>query len=114
MLALGIENDANAIGYFGFAFFLEASEGLNAVPVDDGDGCVAPSFDTALDGSYSPLSRPLFIYTRESFLGDRPEVLGVVKFFLESSYILVPEVGYITMPQAVLDEQLAKLKPFLP
>ncbi len=114
VLALGIENDANAIGYFGFAYFLAVGEGLQAVPIDGGDGCVAPTFDTALDGSYKPLSRPLFIYTRAAFLRDRPEVLGVVKFFLESSYLLVPEVGYITMPDDVLDEQLAKLEPFLP
>ena len=115
VLALGIEHDQNAIGYFGFAFFVQASEGLKAVAVDGGDGvCVEPSFDTALDGSYAPLSRPLFIYTRESFLRDQPEVLAVVKFFLESSDELVPEVGYVSMPQELLDAQLAKLEPFLP
>ena len=121
VLALGIENDRNAIGYFGFAFFLAASEGLRPVAIDDGDGeCVEPSFDTALDGSYTPLSRPLFIYTRESFLRDRPEVLSLVQFYLESSDVrlfpeeelLVPEVGYVTMPADVLDEQYAKLEPF--
>ena len=121
VLALGIENDKNAIGYFGFAFFLAASEGLRPVAIDDGDGeCVEPSFDTALDGSYTPLSRPLFIYTRESFLRDRTEVLSLVQFYLESSDVrlfpeeelLVPEVGYVTMPADVLDEQYAKLEPF--
>ena len=115
VLALGIEHDQNAIGYFGFAFFREASEGLKAVAVDGGNGvCVEPSFDTALDGSYAPLSRPLFIYTRESFLRDRPEVLAVVNFYLESSDTLVPEVGYVSMPPELLDEQFRKLKQFLP
>ena len=115
VLALGIEHDQNAIGYFGFAYFLEASEGLKVVAVDGGDGmCVEPSFDTALDGSYAPLSRPLFIYTRESFLRDRPEVLAVVNFFLESSDTLVPEVGYVSMPPELLEAQFAKLAPFLP
>jgi len=67
-----------------------------------------------LDGSYTPLSRPLFIYTRESFLRDRPEVLGVVNFFLENTDVLVPEVGYVNMPQDVLDEQFTKIESFLP
>ncbi len=122
VLALGIENDSNALGYFGFAFFQVAGKGLNPVKVDDGDGeCVTPSFDSALDGSYTPLSRPLFIYTRESFLRDRPEVLELMQFYLESSdnrltpeqNLLVPEVGYITMPPELIDEQYAKLEPFL-
>ena len=122
VLALGIENDKNALGYFGFAFFRVAGEGLTPVAVDDGDGdCVTPSFESALDGSYTPLSRPLFIYTRESFLRERPEVLSLVRFYLESSdkrltpeeELLVPEVGYITMPPDVLDEQYAKLESFL-
>ena len=98
-----------------------AGEGLTPVAVDDGDGdCVPPSFESALDGSYTPLSRPLFIYTRESFLRERPEVLSLVRFYLESSDIrltpeellLVAEVGYITMPPELIDEQYAKLEPF--
>lgn len=121
VLALGIANDRNAIGYFGFAYFLGASQGLRPVAIDDGDGeCVEPSFDTALNGTYTPLSRPLFIYTRESFLRDRPNVLSLVQFYLESSDarvfpeedLLVPEVGYVTMPEDLLDEQYAKLAPF--
>lgn len=112
VLAQGIEGDDNAIGYFGFAYFLEAGDALKAVSVDGGEGCVAPSFDAALDGSYQPLSRPLFIYTRESFLEDRPEVLGFVKFYLENLETLVPEVGYVTMPEDLLAEQEAKIEPY--
>jgi phosphate transport system substrate-binding protein len=114
VLAQGIEGDDNAVGYFGFAYFLEAGDALKAVSVDGGDGCVAPSFDAALDGSYQPLSRPLFIYTRESFLEDREEVLGFVKFYLENLETLVPDVGYVTMPDDLLAEQEAKIEPYLP
>lgn len=114
VLALGIENDPNGIGYFGFAYFLEAGQQLKAVAVDNGSGCVEPSFEAALDGTYAPLSRPLFIYTRESFLRERPEVLGFVNFYLENANELVPEVGYVTMPDDLLAEQVAKLEPFLP
>ncbi len=111
ILALGIGRDKNAIGYFGFAYFLEAGQSLQAVSVDDGDGCVAPSFEAALAGEYTPLSRPLFIYTRASFMDDRPEVAGFIRFFLEQSDAIVPEVGYVTMPADLLAEQFAKVTP---
>jgi phosphate transport system substrate-binding protein len=115
ILAQGIEGDPNAIGYFGFAYFQEAGSALKAVAVDDGEGCVEPSFEAALDGSYSPLSRPLFIYTRESFLEDPDSpVLGFVNFYLESVDAIVPEVGYVTLSEEALAEQVAKIEPFLP
>jgi phosphate transport system substrate-binding protein len=114
VLAQGIEGDQHSIGYFGFAYFLEAGDRLKAVAIDGGDGCVEPSFDAALDGSYQPLARPLFIYTRESFLRDTPEVLGFVNFYLENTEELVPEVGYVTMPDDLFQAQVAKIEPFLP
>ena len=113
ILALGIGRDKNAIGYFGFAYFLEAGQSLQAVSVDDGNGCVAPSFEAALAGEYTPLSRPLFIYTRASLLSERPEVAGFVQFFLEQSDAIVPEVGYVTMPADLLAAQFAKIAPHI-
>ena len=98
------------------AYYVEAGQSLNAVAIDQhADGnCVAPSAETALGGTYEPLSRPLFIYTRESFLEDRPEVLGFVNFYLQNVPTLVPEVGYVEMPDAKLEEQFAKIEDFLP
>ncbi len=115
ILATGIEGDEKAIGYFGFAYFQEAGSQLKAVAIDSGDGCVEPTFENALDGSYAPLSRPLFIYTRESFLSDPDSpVLGFVKFYLDQTPTIVPEVGYINIPDDLLAEQEAKIEPFLP
>jgi len=113
ILVLGIGRDKNAIGYFGFAYFLEAGQSLQAVSVDDGDGCVAPSFEAALSGEYTPLSRPLFIYTRASLLSERPELAGFVQFVLENVDAIVPEVGYVTMPEDLLAEQFAKIAPYV-
>ncbi len=113
ILALGIGRDANAIGYFGFAYFLEASRSLQAVSVDNGEGCVAPSYEAALTGEYAPLSRPLFIYTRGSFLAERPELAGFVLFLLESVDTIVPEVGYVSMPADLLAEQQAKVSSYI-
>jgi phosphate transport system substrate-binding protein len=116
VLAQGVEGDRYAIGYFGIAYYLGAGQNLEAVSIDkhaDGN-CVAPSAETALNGTYEPLSRPLFIYTRESFLEDRPEVLGFVNFYLENVPTLVPEVGYVEIPDATLQAQFAKIEDFLP
>jgi len=116
ILAQGIENDPNAIGYFGFAYYQEAGQALKAVAIDNGEGCVEPSFDAAVDGSYAPLSRPLFIYTRKSLLEEYPDnpVLGFVDFYLGNAEQLVPEVGYVTLPEDLLAEQLAKIESYLP
>jgi phosphate transport system substrate-binding protein len=115
VLAVGIENDPNAVGYFGFAYYQEAGSSLKAVEIDNGEGCVAPTFDTALDGTYAPLSRPLFIYTLASLFDD-PEspVLGFAEFYLINTDTIVPEVGYVSMSEALLDEQLARIEPYLP
>ncbi len=115
VLALGVEGDPNAIGYFGFSYYVGAGKNLKAVAVDQfGDGdCVEPSAETALGGTYEPLSRPLFIYTREKFLKERPEVLGFVNFYLQNVPTLVSQIGFVQMPDALLQEQFAKLEPFL-
>jgi len=115
VLAQGIGGDRDSIGYFGFAYFQDAGQSLKAVSVDGGEGCVAPSFDSALDGSY-PLSRPLFIYTRESFLAEHPEnpVLRFVEFYLDNATALVKDVNYVPLPADRLQAQLDKIEPFLP
>jgi len=115
VLAQGIGGDRDSIGYFGFAFFQDAGQSLKAVSVDAGEGCVAPSLESALSGSY-PLSRPLFIYTRESFLAEHPEnpVLRFVEFYLNNATALVEEVGYVPLPSDTLEAQKHKIEPFLP
>jgi phosphate transport system substrate-binding protein len=114
VLIQGIAGDTHGIGYVGFAYFQEAGDELKPVAVDGGEGCVEPSIESARSGRYQPLSRPLFIYTREQSLRDKPEVLGLVQFFLDNANALSAEVGYIPMTDAALAEQLAKIEPFLP
>ncbi|MDA0815593.1 MAG: PstS family phosphate ABC transporter substrate-binding protein [Chloroflexi bacterium] len=114
ILVRGLESDVNSVGYFGFAYFLHAGDALKAIAVDGGDGCVEPAFEAALDGSYSPLSRPLFIYTTETILDENEAALGFAKFYMDNIQTLVPEVGYVTLPEELFQAQLAKLAPFLP
>ena len=80
VLVEGVANDENAFGYFGYAYYVENEDSLNAVAVDNGEGCVAPSEETIQDGTYAPLSRPLYIYVSEASLA-RPEVQAFAAFF---------------------------------
>ena len=79
-----VAGDPGALGYLGYTYFEENMDSLKAVEIDGGDGCVAPSVETARDGTYVPLSRPLFIYVKNESLA-RPEVYGFVEFFLTNS-----------------------------
>ena len=71
------------MGYFGFSFYQENEDALKALEVDGGKGCVAPSAETAQNGTYVPLSRPLFIYPSDEAL-KKPEVKAFVDYYLEN------------------------------
>ena len=107
MLVQGIAGDRYALGYFGYAYYAENTDKLKLVAVDGGAGCVAPSPETVQSGTYAPLSRPLFIYLKQSAL-NRPEVAAFVEYYLTNAGLLVPEVGYVALDaesyQAVLSE----------
>ena len=106
VLVQGVAGDKDAIGFFGFAYYEENADKLKALKVDNGNGGVEPSFDSIKDGSYAPLSRPLFIYINNESLG-REEVNAFVTFYLENASEYVKEVGYVALPddqyQAGLD-----------
>jgi phosphate transport system substrate-binding protein len=101
VIVQGVSGDENALGYFGFAYYQENKDKLKLVAVDDGDeangkGAILPSLETVKDGTYRPLSRPVFIYPKVKAL-DRPEVRSFVDFYLKEGVPLVAEVGYIPL-----------------
>ena len=104
----GVAGDANAISYFGYAYFVENQDKLKAVEVDGGTGCIAPTEATINDGTYAPLSRPLFIYPDISKAKDRPELKAFVDFYLANTSTLSAEVGYIAMPDDLLAAETAE------
>jgi phosphate transport system substrate-binding protein len=114
ILVRGVEGDKNAIGYFGFAYYIEEKARMNAVKVDGGEGCVEPTFENALAGKYKPLSRPLFIYVREATLKEKPQVLGFVNFYIDNMQKLAADVGYVSLPDDKKAEQAKKIEKFLP
>jgi phosphate transport system substrate-binding protein len=97
VLVQGIAGDPNALGFFGYAYYEENKDKLKLVEVDGGKGCVAPSAGTISDGTYQPLSRPLFVYVRTTSL-QRPEVKAFVDYAITNASNLVAEVGYVPLP----------------
>lgn len=109
VLVQGIAGDPNALGFFGYAYYGENRSRLKAVPIDAGKGSVAPSSRTINDGSYEPLSRPIFIYVGKK-ASERPEVAAFVKFYLGNAPQLVTEVGYVPLPDRVYQLALERFE----
>lgn len=108
VLVAGVSGDPGALGYFGYAYFEENQDDLRAVEVDGGGGCVAPSRQTILDGSYTPLARPMYIYVRRDAL-DRPEVRAFLGFYIDRAAALIPDTGYIPLAPEAYAEVRARI-----
>lgn len=112
VLVHGISGDKGAIGYFGYAYYAENPKKLKLVGIDAGKGPVFPSDKTIMDGTYSPLSRPLFIYINKKSV-EKSEVKEFVNFFLKNAPKIVKQVKYIPLPDRaykLVEERFAKLK----
>jgi phosphate transport system substrate-binding protein len=104
----GVQGTPGGWGYFGFAFYTENQDALKALEYDAGEGCVAPSVETAQDDSYK-LARPLFIYVKSESL-SRPEVQDFAEFYLDTVNSVIEQVGYIAAPEDVIDEAKSTLQ----
>ena len=108
----GVEGSENAIGYLGFAYYSQNQDRVKALGIDDGDGCVEPSLETARSGEYTPLSRPLFTYAKQESLADE-HVAEFARFWLEnasSQDIVADEVGYVPLSDADQQEAMDALE----
>jgi len=99
VLVQGVAGDADGLGYFGFSYYEANKDELNLVAVDAGDGCVAPSVETVQDGSYTPLSRPLFIYPSAEAL-KKPEVKAFVQYYLDNYDTIAETAQLVPMTSA--------------
>jgi phosphate transport system substrate-binding protein len=98
-LVQGVEQDPNAMGYFGLAYYETQKEQIKAIAVDNGNGAVLPSRETVEAGKYQPLSRPLFIYINSSAAQKNPQLQALVKYYIEQAASIVAEVGYVPLPE---------------
>jgi len=111
VLVQGIAGDENALGYFGYAYYVQNSDKLKLVAVDGGSGCVAPEPTTINDGSYAPLSRPLFVYVKKGSL-SKPEVVAFMDFYMKNSQALVADVGYVDVDPSAYAAEVQKWEDF--
>lgn len=109
VLVQGVAGDKNGIAFFGYAYYEENIDKLAEVAVDNGSGPVVPTYETIKDGTYAPLSRPLYLYVNEEALA-RPEVKGFLRFYMENAADLVDEVGYVALPAEDYAANLEALK----
>jgi phosphate transport system substrate-binding protein len=103
VLVQGVSEDSGGLGYFGFSYYEQNADSLNLVAVDAGGGCVAPSAKTIQDGSYTPLSRPLFMYPSTESL-KRPEVKAFMQYILDN-YDSIAETAQLV---AMTSQQASK------
>ncbi|MEK4700452.1 PstS family phosphate ABC transporter substrate-binding protein [Solibacillus sp. FSL R7-0668] len=106
VLVQGVTGDVNAIGYFGYAYYLENKDKLQVVSVDG----VEPTNETIESGEYSPLSRPLFVYVKNSALKDSEAAYDFMKFSLENAGAMAEVVGYVSLPAEKYEESLKVLE----
>ena len=108
----GVEGTKGALGYLGFSYFEENMDKVSAVEIDGGNGCVAPSVASASDGSYTPLSRPLFIYPSKAAMA-RPEVASFVEFYVTNDASITEKALFVPLnaeQQAAAEAALATLQ----
>ena len=93
----GVAGDRGALGYFGFSYFEENQGRLKALEVDGGSGCVAPSSETAQDGTYTPLSRPLFVYVKRASFDENEDVRNFIEFMLDNNTSIAEAAQFVPL-----------------
>lgn len=116
VLVQGVAGNLGGMAYFGMAYYQENTDKLKAVPVvaKEGGKAVLPSETTVMDGTYQPLSRPLFIYVNATAAAFKPEVKAFVNYYLENAPELVKEVKYVPLPKADYDAVKTHFKAMKP
>ena len=97
VLVEGVANTPGSMGYFGYTYYEENTDKLKALEVDSGNGCVAPSAETAQSGEYTPLARPLFIYVNSKSYADKPQVASYVDFYTQNLQKITEAAKYIQL-----------------
>jgi phosphate transport system substrate-binding protein len=97
VLVEGVANTPGGMGYFGYTYYEENTDKLKALEVDSGNGCVAPSPETAQSGEYTPLARPLFIYVNNKSYADKAQVASYVDFYIQNLQQITEAAKYIQL-----------------
>lgn len=110
VLAENVTNDPYALVYLGYAYYAEDTDRLKAVAIDSGEGCVEPSVENIENGTYTPLSRPLFIYVSDQAMAENQNVRDFVEFYLNAdNREIIADTGYALLDESAYEEGMTKL-----
>lgn len=112
ILVQGVAGDKYGLGFFGLAYYEENQDKLKMVAVNGGEGCVEPNMETVSNGSYAPLSRPLYIYVNSTSI-QNPKVVDFVNFYLEEAPSLLKDVGYVPLTSEEYKREQEKFRAFV-
>jgi phosphate transport system substrate-binding protein len=112
VLVQGVESNPNSMGFFGFAYYEENKDKLKIVSIKNSAGdCVEPSQASIEDGSYNPLSRPLFVYVSKKSYAEKPQVKAFMQFQADASNApIIDEAGYIPLPLEIEEKAKARME----
>jgi phosphate transport system substrate-binding protein len=110
VLVQGVSGTEGATGYFGFTYYEENADSLKALAIDDGNGCVEPSVETAQAGEYTPLARPLFIYVNNAKYNENDAVKEYVDFYVENLEQIAEAAQYIPLSDELYEETKSALE----
>ena len=108
-LVNGVAGNKYAMAFFGYAYYKENSSKIRVVPIDGGSGPISPTEVTINDGTYAPLSRPIFIYVNSNS-AEKTQVTAFIDYYIENAKNLVGEVGYIPLPDSDYDKASERFK----
>ncbi len=108
----GVSGSPGGLGYFGYSYFKENEGTVNALEIDSGKGCVAPTEETVQDGSYAPLGRELFVYPSDKALKD-DATDAFLQYYLDNVNELAPQVGFIPLTPEQLNKSEASLQKLI-
>jgi phosphate transport system substrate-binding protein len=110
VIVQGVAGNRGGMGYFGFSYFEQNQGSLKALQVDAGDGCVTPSSETAQDGTYTPLSRPLLVYVKQASFDDNEDVRNFVAYMLDNNTTIAEAAQFVPLSEAQLADEQTKLE----
>jgi phosphate transport system substrate-binding protein len=108
VIVQGVGGEQGGLGYLGYTYYEENQDTLKALEIDAGDGCVAPSAETAQSGEYKPLSRPLFVYVKRESL-SKPEVEAFLSYLVENATSIAEEAQFVPLTDEQAQEAQRKL-----
>lgn len=109
----GVKRSTGAMGYYGFSYYKENTDINKAIQIDGGKGCAEPSLENVLNGSYTPLARPLFIYVNNDQVKKNPAIIPFLEFYAADLKNLSEKAKFLPLTAEQtkkLEADLAELK----